>query len=256
MTLRSLATAVVFLLCACVGTETGNPSFTGTLEYNAYTTNISKVALSVETSDPAQTAIVVDQSWLVLGDVGFVSQPSGSCDEDAEAAAHSHGIGAGDHAAEAFASAEITLDAGEYCGVRVPFTPATTTMLEALAGAPEALAGHSILITGTLADGRAFELRSKLADDVFLSADDAPFEMGDDAGNVLIGFDVASWLSSLDFASATAAADGVVHVDEDRNAALLSAFDAQVAQGTALFRDLHDDGAVHDDSERLASGQP
>jgi hypothetical protein len=246
-------------LCACAGgTETGNPSFTGTLEYNAYTTNAAQVALRVETSDPEPSALVVDEAWLVLGDVGFYSgasgtEDAGACDPSTEAAAHSKGIGPGDHAAEAFATADITLAAGDYCGVRVPFEPASAARVAELTGAPEALAGHSIVITGTLPDGRAFELRSASEHEVFLSADDAAFEMSREAGNVLIGFDVAQWLSPLDFSAATVDADGVVYVDGERNPQLLSAFDAQVASGTALFRDPDDDGAVKTDSVRLAS---
>ncbi len=233
----------VLALAACAGTETGNPSFDGTLSYNAYTSNPQAVALL----DGETSAIVVDNAWLVLGDVGF----STACASGAPADGHADGLGIGDHAPVAAAETPLTLAEGEYCGVHVTFETAESVG----DGVPIELVDHSVYLVGTLADGRPFQLASALQGDVFLSAVDEPFVLDAAEPNVLIGFDVATWLASLPWSSAAANVNGVVVVDATRNPEVLDAFELSVGRGTALFRDT-DNGQVTTSSEKLADGAP
>jgi len=236
----------VLVLASCAGTETGNPSFDGTLSYNAYSTNPQQVALLA--GDPDE--IVVDTAWLVLGDVGFV--PSDMCDPEAPTELHAPGLGVGDHAPAGAPETPLTLAAGSYCGMHLPFVRAVT----APSNAPADLVNHSALIEGTLADGRAFRITSAFEGDLFLAATDADFEMSAAEPRALVAFDVATWLGALNWAGATADSNGVVLVDDANNSALLQTFEQNLARGTALYRDPDGAGQVTSSSVKLADGTP
>lgn len=234
-------------LTACAGTETGNPSFDGTLSYNTHTTDASRVALLQ--ADPG--VLVVDNAWLVLGDVGFVQ--GAMCDADARAAQHATGLGVGDHATPAAAETAFMLSEGRYCGVHLPFVHPPEVLPADL---PSEIAGHSVLIDGTLADGRRFLLSSAFEGDVFLSALDGSFELDALSSNVLVGFDVAIWLGALDWQSATEESDGSVVVDETHNQDLRIAFEDNLALGMSLYRDDDGLGQITDASQKIAAGTP
>lgn len=237
----------MFAVAACAGTETGNPSFDGTLSYNAHSSDTARVALL--SGDPG--AIVVDNAWLVLGDVGFVE--GDACDTTTPASGHADGLGIGDHAPAAPASTPLSLEAGRYCGVRLPLVHSPDVVQ---GNVPTELAGHSVLLVGTLADGRAFSLRSASEDELFLVATTDAFELDAQLPDVLIGFDVAAWLGELSWTSAMEEADGNVLVDATHNENLLQEFETHLASGTSLFRDPDGLGQVRADSERLAQGTP
>jgi hypothetical protein len=234
-------------VAACVGTETGNPSFEGTLSYNAHSSDAARVALL--SGDPG--AIVVNNAWLVLGDVGFVE--GSACNTATPASGHADGLGIGDHAPPTAASTPLSLEAGRYCGVHLPLVHPPDVLPTDL---PSEIAGHSVLINGTLADGRRFLLRSASEDELFLLATTGAFALDAELPDVLIGFDVATWLGELSWASAVEEADGSVLVDETHNESLLQEFESHLASGTTLFRDVDGLGQVRVDSERLAQGMP
>lgn len=249
MTMRSAGAGAFGWLCvlglaACVGTETGNPSFDGTLSYNAHSTNPQRVALL----EGAPDEIVVDTAWLVLGDVGFV--PTDMCDPDAQPQVHAPGLGVGDHAPADAPATPLSLAAGSYCGMHLPFVHAAT----APSSAPPELVDHSILIEGTLADGRAFRITSAFEGDLFLAASNVEFDMSAAQPRALVGFDVATWLGDLSWASATSDSDDIVRVDSINNDAILQAFEQSLARGTALYRDLDGSGQITSESEKLADG--
>jgi hypothetical protein len=233
------------IVAGCAGTETGNPSFSGTLGYDAYTSEPTRVALRL--AEPAAHGeVVVDAAWLVLGDVAVLH--AGECQEPAEAHTHVPGLGAGDHAGTQAPASTVELTAGRYCGVRLPFV-----VRDALpAGAPDALRAHSILITGTLADGRSFSVASARSSEV-LVASNASFELDAQRAGVVIGFDVAHWLAQLPWPAATTNMEAVT-VDADHNPDVLSAFEAQLAAGVELFRDADGDGMLDSEHEPIASG--
>jgi hypothetical protein len=231
------------LVYACAGTETGNPSFMGSLGYAAYTSDASVAALSKRDG-----AANVEQAWIVLGDVRFVEGDACTSAENGELAAK--GIGIGDHATGHTERSDLELPEGRYCGVSFPLIVAGKDV----GTAPMQLARHSIVIVGKRDDGIAFELRSTLAKDLFLEAPRGGFEMDDTDGSVLIGFDVATWLSAVELDRADAGSDGSVLIDATHNPDLLDEFDRNVQRGVALYRDANASGKVDLEAKPLAEG--
>jgi hypothetical protein len=234
-------------LGACTGTETGNPSFQGSLGYDAYTSVPNVVALPSALRTGESGVTYVATTWLELGDVGFVSERD--CMADA-ASGSAPGLGAGDHAGGQAAPTVFELPAGSYCGATLPMLPSATPP----PNAPASLAGRSMLIKGTLGDGRPFELRSALSARVFMRASGAGFELDAQRAGVLIGFDVATWLDSLDLEHAEADETGVVLVDATHNSERLGSFERQVPAGITLFSDKDRDGLLDADPQALAHG--
>ena len=243
--LRSLAcTAWCGWALGCAGgTETGNPSFDGQLAYDAYSSDVTAVALSAVDDEPVAGATVIDSVWLVLGDISFDT----ACAPAGDAPVHATGIGEGDHAAQGRVVTALAIAAGEYCSVRVPLERAPA---EPMAG-PAELGEHSILIQGATPDGTPFRVRSALQGGLELSGD-GPFELSASAGTVLIGFDLAVWMQAIDWSEAEQNG-GVIEIDELSNAALLQRFEAALASGTGLYRS--DATGPIDSAHPLARGQ-
>ncbi|HKU42582.1 MAG TPA: hypothetical protein VJR89_30700 [Polyangiales bacterium] len=226
----------------CAGTETGNPSFDGTLGYDAYSSQPAQVALQAAQSD---AAVVVDAAWLVLGDVRF-DGPSG-CAETVTAHVDVPGLGAGDHAGTQAPASHAEFTSGRYCRVHLPLQPPA----QPPAGAPAQLAGHSMLITGKQR-GEAFRIASALTTPVTLQASDAAgFELDDAQAGVLLGFDVSVWLEDLRWADAPRDESGTRVIDANAPE-LLRAFEAHVAEGVKLFRDRDGDGLLDVERQELA----
>jgi hypothetical protein len=249
--LRLVRLAAGFGLCAwlsaCAGTETGNPSFVGKLGYDAYSSAPSVVALSMALQQaPTDSPVTVDQAWLVLGEVELLSGAECSSHVDVSA------LGAGDHAGSQVEPTEFAFPEGKYCGVRLPFAPAS----ELPKGAPESLKTESVLVRGKLSDGRAYEVHSQLQESLSLRATAGDFVLDSKHSSVVIGFDVALWLSELSWDAATNSADGSVSVSETSNRALLEQFEAALPRGIALFRDHDGNGVLDSKPEQLAVTQP
>jgi hypothetical protein len=71
---------------------------------------------------------------------------------------------------------------------------------------------------------------------------------------VLIGFDVATWLSEVELDRASAGSDGSVLIDATHNSDLLAEFDRNVQRGVALYRDDKASGKVDPNAKPLAEG--
>lgn len=235
--------AVVCVLACAGGTETGNPSFEGQLAYDAYSSDVTAVALSTAEDDPASGATVIESVWLVLGDISF----SPECGAPSEAPVHATGIGEGDHAAQGRVVTALALAEGDYCSVRVPLERAP----ESPTAGPAELGGHSILIQGVIPDGARFRVRSAMAGALELSGT-VPFELSEQAGTVLIGFDLAVWIEAIDWSEAQLS-DGAIEIDAEHNRMLLERFEAALAGGTGLYRS--DATAPIDSARPLARGQ-
>lgn len=224
---RTLIGALVALAgLSCAGTETGNPSFQGELAYDAYSSDVARVALRSNGGSYEQGRAVVDAAWLVLGDITLTRDCSAPA---SEMDAHATGIGEGDHAAQGRVVTALTLEAGEYCGAHVPLLRAATAN-----AAPAELRDHSIMINGVAPNGRTFSLRSRMAGAIDLHGE-APFAIGPGNDKVLVGFDLAVWLDAIPWDEAVVAIDAI-EIDEANNPALLEAFEAAVARGTGLYR--------------------
>jgi hypothetical protein len=227
----------------CAGTETGNPSFEGELAYDAYSSDVARVALRSSGASEQPGVTLVDAAWLVLGDVSFSESCAGP---SSDTEAHATGIGEGDHAAQGRVVTALALPEGDYCGASVPFARAR----DAFAG-PSELAGHSILIDGVAPNGESFRLRSAMQGDVRL-AGPAPFAIDENHDTVLIGFDLAVWLDAIAWDEAVVEG-GLIEIDDAHNAALLAAFERAIGRGTGLYRS--DATAPIDSSSPLARGQ-
>lgn len=243
---HALSLALCGWLGACAGTETGNPSFVGRLGYDAYTSAPSVVGLSMALEGSEDSLLTVDSAWLVLGDVAL--QSGSDCDAkhvDIE------GLGAGDHATGQAPPTDFASEPGKFCGVRLPFAPS-----DALPdGAPDSLKNESVLVRGKLPDGRPYEIHSELQESLDLRATAGDFVLDSKHRSVVIGFDVAHWLSELSWDDATAP-DGAVIVSASSNRELLQQFEAVLPRGVALFRDHDNNGEMDSDPEELAVTRP
>lgn len=227
------------------GTETGNPSFRAELSYTAY----SSQPLQVSVREPG-TPAVVDSAWLDLASAALVT--AGTCGAPAPATETIPALGIGDHAAGKHNATLFQLAAGSYCSFDLPFVLADSNALSG--DAPAELVGHSLLLEGTLADGSPFTISSAATPIVHLVADAGSFEISKEQPNVLIAFDVAIWLSGLDWANATRAA-GAVRVSVTENPALLAQFEGNLALGVALYSDRDGDGKLDLNPLRLAHAE-
>ncbi|HKO51227.1 MAG TPA: hypothetical protein VJV79_26140 [Polyangiaceae bacterium] len=226
------------------GTETGNPTFQAELSYTAFSSAPSQVGLSASAS-----AAVVESAWLDLDTVGLFR--AGSCNAAQRMALSVPALGVGDHAAGNHNATRFELNAGFYCGLDLPFVRAAASDL---AGAPAVLADHSILIEGALADGTPFQILSSATPTVRLTADADIFALDAAAARTLIAFDIAVWLSDLDFASAARTGDAIM-ISASENPDLLAQFERNLAGGVALYRDDDGDGKLDAVPVRLAHAE-
>jgi hypothetical protein len=233
-----LLVAAVAAGCAG-GTETGNPPIRARLSYAAYSSDPS-----VRIREPAEAATVASV-WLTLADVGFT--PGSGCAGNAVPAFHAPGIGVGDHATGAPVTTAFTLEPGAYCAVTLPLALAVALP----ADAPATLLGASVLVTGTLAGATPFTIQSQAAPAFSLRPAAGSFVIEPEQAHTLIGFDVSAWIDGIDWTSAESGADGVV-ISAERNPALLTRFEANLASGVRLFRDREGDGHMDQDAEPLA----
>ncbi len=239
--LRPFLLALTASVSACAGgTETGNPPFTATLSYAAYSSDES---VSLRSTGASR---VVQSVWLDLADVSLRADPA--CGSSRLESTPVPALGIGDHAAGAhnFTSFEGRVE--RYCALDLPMLRAPNS-----AGAPPDYAGLSVLLTGTLADGTPYRVASRVTPTLRLAADRDSFELSAAESHLLVAFDVAAWLAGVDLESAERSADGI-SVSETENPALLRLFEANLASGVALYRDAGD-GKWQAASERIAHAE-
>ena len=111
--------------------------------------------------------------------------------------------------------------------------------------APMQLADHSVVLTGTRADGTPFMLMHAEQDELEVVADDGSFEVEDGGPRLLLAFDVAAWMGDVDLANAEVDADGTIRIDDTRNPTLHAAFDLSLECSLDLYFDRDDDGALN-----------
>lgn len=236
---RLSAFFVLLSVFACSsGTETGNPSFTGSLSYTGHSSAPDDYGVG-----KSGRIAEIDQAWFALDRVQTLG-----CDDagvfDVPA------LGVGDHAAGNHNMTRFTAKASELCRVRLPFLEVSE---DAVAGVPAALRGHALLLSGTLADGTAFTIVSDARPVVELDATRGGFAITAGEADLLLAFDFAHWLGAVDFAAAIRNAEDEIVISGEENSELLAAFDAQLASGVALYRDGDADGVIDPDPELLAA---
>jgi hypothetical protein len=234
--------AVGWLLLAagCTGgTETGNPVVTGSLAYTGHSSAPEQIGVR-EGGD----VVTVSGAWFELDAVSVSATGCASgAGEDFEIAA----LGLGDHAAGAHVSTRYEAAQGTFCSLELPFA----RVAEDSSGGPEALRGHTLLLSGQLADGTEFSLVSDAEPALLLEAEAGGFELAAGLADAVVAFDFAAWLADLDFASATLDAGRIV-ISPDSNAELLEQLESNLAAGVVLYRDQDGDGFLDADPQELA----
>lgn len=245
--MRLLSPALAILLLAgCAATETGNPVAEQRLALTAIS---SAPAVQLDSDDSAE--VVVEEAWIVLGDVRFI--PGTGCESGTNEAGRIDipGPGAVDLVSDPERLVFALEDQG-YCRVRLPLERADALP----AGAPEALEDHAFVLIARLADGTPLEVRSRDKREAEVRSRTEPFRLGDAEASLVLAFDVGRWLDGIELESATRDDDGRIVIDDDDNRELLDEIEANMRESLELFRDLDDDGRL-DDNERsvpLATG--
>lgn len=231
-------------LCACVGTETGNPVAQQSL---ALETRSSSPDVSTDTR--ADASLHVSSAWISLGDLRFVE--SSDCEHGAGTRVDIDGPIAVE-LVEEHKQLDLHLTAAKYCRVRLRMDKAKD-----IAGAPSELEDHSIVVNGTRADGVSFSLRSKRNYALDLRARDDAFEVADAASDMILAFDLSAWLAGVDLAAALPNAAGVIAIDDGSERERLDVFEDNVKRAMELFRDRDGDAKLDDDELRhvLAGGE-
>lgn len=239
---RLLLIAAALAAVACDGTDTGNP-YPQRLTVDAHSSEPDVFSIAIP-----QSGGVVTEVWLSLDHFGFVRDGDDACDMGIAGGDDTPDLGVADHAAAGGTSVDVTLAAGDYCNVSIPFVTAAAPLPP---GAPAELDGASIVLSGTTGGGTDFLIASDLATNITLTGP-AALRFDAELGPVFLGFDVAAWLDAVDI---DGAGPGPVIIDAATNAARLGDFEANLAAGIELYRDLDDNGQADPGDELIASGQ-
>lgn len=240
--LQTLVVLATISLIGCVGTDTGNPSLQSSVGVNTRTSDPSVAALR------EGDAVVVEEVWVSFGEVGVLSEEE--C--ETAGAAQSVSLALGDHAGEPATFVTLTVPSGDYCAAVVSFATTEAPLPE---GAPAQLEGNSIVVVGRLPDGTVFRYVSSITDRFRLNAlEGDAFELNEQASDLLLTMDVATWVGAVDIASATRLPSGDIELSNEHNPTHKQGFDQALPSGFELYFDLDGDGAIDDDSVLIARG--
>jgi len=190
------AAGVLLVASGCAPTETGNPPEDRKLLIGVTSSEPDEVAIA-----PNQGKVVVESAWHALQGIGYMS-----CDgtplwlsEEPRAVELVGGRGLG---------VKEDPPPGTYCTLLMPTAPVAPSP-----GVPVELETYTFYMTGTRADGRAFEV---VGDNIGL---ERPFANGTlertaDSAPLLLELDVARLYPSLDVERVLPDDDGVVRVDK------------------------------------------
>ena len=240
---RLFALAMV-IASACAGTDTGNP-YPQPLTVDAHSSEPGDFAIAI----PENNGGVVVQMWLSFDPFALIPDGDAACASGEVGIDNELDFGIADHAASGVTSRDVEIDAADYCALSVPFALATAPIP---AGAPPELEGASITLTGTTAAGNEFTVVSQLVANITLTGPGA-LAFDQDLGPLFLGFDVATWLDGVDI-DAAAGGPSIV-IDTNTNSDLLAQFEANLAAGIELYRDLDDNGQADPGDELIAAGQ-
>lgn len=233
----AIAMIVGLTTFGCEGTETGNPV-------------VAELRLHAHSSRPAEVAVGDDASLARVDGVWLAADRVELLGEDCGPAVTASGPVDTDLAQATF-EAVLELEAEALCGARLVLDPAA-----APADAPEEFAGGTVLVLGARADGTPVQIRSARVLPIGLAPVAGPFELDADAPGLFLGFDVARWLVDLDLAGASPTEDGTIVIDLDADPARAAMFEAALARGVELYRDVNGNGAVDGpDDVLLAIGE-
>jgi hypothetical protein len=233
----SRALFLFLLLCGCDVTETGNPAVPTRMGLTAFGSDPTVAAVR----DPAAGGVVVEQAFVVFGDMRFV--PTERCDDDTriDVAGPLHV----DVAADEVFVATFDVPETTFCRVRIRLERGEAP----IAVGPPELVDHSVVIRGRTPAGTEFLLASQETEELELRNDaDGPFPIDEARSAMLLAFDVSVWFAGVDLDTGVPSGGRIV-VDENMNGALLDLFDANLEAALSLFSDTDEDGEL-DDVER------
>lgn len=223
---RSASLACLIALAslpACFGTETGNPPFTPEVGYGGF----EPMGLA---PDPTIDSARVAMDEVAAVDCGGVRFPM----LRRVAIDFTSGLASVGEALE--------IPSGSYCGIDVTIAACSDPEL------CRVVAPESVTIDATRrADAARVVIRD--ADRLEVSLEGEPFELGPEAGGVLIALDLNALVAGLSIGTAPTDPEGVVRIDATSDPTRLDAVRAGLRGGLSLRRDLDDDGIL--DREEL-----
>lgn len=227
----------LLLLAGCV-IETGNPELDVSLAVTGTSTTERVAVDGVPELEVTGAYVIVDDTRLVEAE---------GCETAAEVEYGAEGPFAVDLLAADPFTVTMRARATDYCRLRVRLDRADGTP----AGFPAGMDDNAVYLEGTRADGVPFVLRSREKFEFDLR-NDAGFPLDEGNRQLVLAFDLGTWLTTIDLASASPGGDGVVRVDEDNNESLLERFEEGVESILELYDDEDGDGDVDDDDGSLA----
>lgn len=227
---------LLLLLAGCGITETGNPELDAELTLRA----VSSAPTQVDVR-PVEVGVTgVESAWLSVERLEFTYGER--CDEGREREYELDEPFVTDAASVVPDTQSLLLFSSEYCRVRLRLRPAASS------AGPADLSGHSLLLTGTLADGTPYLVRS--TEDFRLEVRSAiPVPLDEISRSMLISLDVAVWLDGIDLSTATREDDASIRIEPGSNAALLAQIEARIEAAMELFDDDDGDGELDEDDD-------
>lgn len=224
----------------CHGARCGVPGaaevelLAGEVSHPALTGQVSEAARA---SDPAVAALGASQgglgvtsAWIALGDLSLVGCANGSAPEI---------LAQGPNVENLLSPAPTRshVSGASFCELDVPLVAAGQPLP---GGAPPELSGATLVVGGKRADGVPFVVVSQVAHALALTTPHG-FAVDDGAHSLLVVVDISALFSGVDLSSAVLD-QGTARVTSTANAALLSAFNANVPQAIALYYDDNHNG--------------
>jgi hypothetical protein len=133
---------------------------------------------------------------------------------------------------------EFGVATGEYCRLRVRLHPLEAAELPE--GAPAALAGNAVLVSGRRADGVPFTIATQKKFDFRLDATGSSFSVEGDEP-FIIGFELATIIAAMELDTYD---DAYIVIDDESDPQGVQRFNRALRQSAQLFRDDDDDGAL------------
>ena len=231
-----LPLACVLIACAlsaCAGaTETGNPAVPVDIQLDLRSSAPSAVGIRTGAADT-----VIEQAWFALGEPLFLDE--GQCGSLEDFPVGPTSLVA--DLASPDARIELQVASERYCGLVLRLQQDSTELPD---DAPSELEDHSIVLTGTRADGTPFMVLHAEQDEIEVIADDGSFEVEEGGPLLLLAFDVAALMRDVALDDAEVDTDGVIRIDAMRNTPLHEAFDANLECSLDLYFDRDEDGQL------------
>jgi hypothetical protein len=246
---------IVALLCvvcaACTGTDVGNPADEG------------RIQVQFSALDPAgaltlESGLVIDETWLV-----FQEMRLWTLDDKGKCTGTNRLDIQGIFAVELVAGQELpkvpiaekaSLD---LCRLDFKLSPQAATDLPE--GASASLAEASILMKGTLPDGRAFSIATPMNEIISLKTKKDSVKLGENLQDILMTFDFTAWIDAELLSEIQAIqGDKVEITPETKNQqSLLSSLQKNLKKSVKLNPDTNADGRSQSTErvEVLAEGE-